>query len=388
MARKMKQIPTQPINFDVCEVSKAYYKHNTAVVSVQYHSNPEKIYTYHRRWTERKNDLRTVLIQGVEIWFDQNYHVTKIRRVKDVQGKKMMDTSKGKTPKNTTSKPKHDDVKTVEEKLDALIADTKAAKSDDTVDLNGEIKHEQYDTVKACLECGIPVYLAGAAGSGKNYTVEQICDELGWGFYFSNSVQQEYKLTGFIDAGGKFHETEFFKACTDENPCVFFLDEMDASIPEVLVLLNAAIANGYFEFPTGRVDLENVHFVAAGNTVGNGADEQYTGRMVIDQATLDRFAIIEFGYSRRVEMSISKNNADLVDFIHSLRDDAEAKGIRATFSYRCISMVTKLEAQGMNLEMIIKIAVVKGLDKDTVNTLHPFGFTKYHTAFEKVRKAA
>lgn len=88
MARKMKQIPTQPINFDVCEVSKAYYKHNTAVVSVQYHSNPEKIYTYHRRWTERKNDLRTVLIQGVEIWFDQNYHVTKIRRVKDVQGKK------------------------------------------------------------------------------------------------------------------------------------------------------------------------------------------------------------------------------------------------------------------------------------------------------------
>ena len=51
----------------------------------------------------------------------------------------------------------------------------------------------------------------------------------------------------------------------------------------------------------------NVHN-AVRRYCGNGADEQYTGRMVIDQATLDRFAIIEFGYSRRVEMSISKNH--------------------------------------------------------------------------------
>lgn len=384
MARKMKQIPTQPINFDVNGI-RAGYKPGSALVDVQYHGY-DKIYTYKRRWTERKNDLRTVLIQGVEIWFDQNYHVTKVRRVKDVAGKKMMDTSKGKGSKITVNEPK-----TTAEKIADMISGSDISVPDvpaDTVDLDGEIKHEQHETVKACLECGIPVYLAGAAGSGKNYTVEQICDELGWGFYFSNSVQQEYKLTGFIDAGGKFHETEFYKACTDSNPCVFFLDEMDASIPEVLVLLNAAIANGYFEFPTGRVDLENVHFVAAGNTVGNGADEQYTGRMVIDQATLDRFAIIEFDYSRRVEMLISKNNADLVDFIHALRDEAESKGVRTTFSYRCLAMVTKLEAQGMELEMIIKIAVVKGLDKDTVNTLRPFGFTKYHTAFEKVRMAA
>ena len=111
--------------------------------------------------------------------------------------------------------------------------------------------------------------------------------------------------------GGEFHETEFYKACTDENECIFFLDEMDASIPEVLVLLNAAIANGYFEFPNGRVDFDHVHFVAAGNTVGNGADDMYTGRMVLDQATLDRFAIIEFDYCFKIEMAITHNNAEL-----------------------------------------------------------------------------
>lgn len=74
---------------------------------------------------------------------------------------------------------------------------------------------------------------------------------------------------------------------------VFFLDEMDASIPEVLVLLNASIANGYFEFPCGRLNFgEKVHFVSAGNTAGSGADELYTGRMVLDQATLDRLLLL------------------------------------------------------------------------------------------------
>ena len=155
-----------------------------------------------------------------------------------------------------------------------------------------------------------------------------------------------------------------------------------------MVLLNAAIANGYFEFPNGRVDFKHVHFVAAGNTVGSGADDMYTGRMVLDQATLDRFAIIEFDYCLKIEMAITKNNAELVEFIHQLRDEAAKKGIRATFSYRCMTMVTKLEDKGMNLENAIKISVVKGLDKDTVNTLNPVGSTKYHRALRRIQMAA
>jgi cobaltochelatase CobS len=256
------------------------------------------------------------------------------------------------------------------------------------VEVKGEIHHEQYDNIKACLEANIPVYLTGPAGSGKNHTVEQIAKELGWDFYFSNSVQQEFKLTGFIDAGGKFHETEFYKACTSENDSVFFLDEMDASIPEVLVLLNAAIANGYFEFPTGRVNLNKVHFVAAGNTVGSGADEMYTGRLVLDQATLDRFAIIEFDYSLNIEMAITKNNSELVNFIRGLRKEAEENGIRATFSYRCLTMVTKLEKSNMDLKMILKIAVFKGLDKDTINTFSANGVSKYEQAFREMKRVA
>ena len=163
---------------------------------------------------------------------------------------------------------------------------------------------------------------------------------------------------------------------------------MDASIPEVLVLLNAAIANGYFEFPNGKITAhEDFRVVAAGNTVGSGADETYTGRMVLDQATLDRFVIIEFDYDQNIEVALSKGNLELVNFIRELRTLAQSNGIRATFSYRCITQVTKLEAAGMDLQVVLAIAVFKGLDKDTIKTFKPTGYSKYTKALNNLKAA-
>ena len=252
-----------------------------------------------------------------------------------------------------------------------------------------EVRHEKYNLIKSCIENDIPVFLVGDAGTGKNYTLEQISWDLGYEFYFTNSIQQEYKLTGFIDAGGNYHETEFYKAFTKGG--IFFLDEIDASIPEVLVLLNAAIANRYFEFPNGRVKAhKNFRVVSAGNTVGSGADELYTGRLVLDQATLDRFVIINFDYDRNIEMHISKNNKELVDFVRTLRDEAKTNGIRATFSYRCITMVTKLEKTGLSLKDILEIAVFKGMEKDTINNFRCYRLTnnKYRTAMNELQRVA
>lgn len=365
------------VRFEVLKIERAN-KPGHVVVTLKF-KNSEKLFTYVRKMYVQ-NGIGIVVIDGCHVNFTL-YEYKLINIVKKYETKGMHKAKGGTSDKIKTKS---------EGKLEGIIFPNEIPQEIPKVeaDENGEVHHERYEDIKTCLLSGIPVYLAGPAGSGKNHTVEQIANELGWNFYFSNSVQQEYKLTGFIDAGGKFHETEFYKACTDGKECIFFLDEMDASIPEVLVLLNAAIANGYFEFPNGRVDFDHVHFVAAGNTVGSGADDMYTGRMVLDQATLDRFAIIEFDYSMRIEMAITKNNSDLVEFIHQLRKDAQSKGIRATFSYRCMTMVTKLEKQGMDLQMIIKIAVVKGLDKDTINTFNPMGYTKYHQAFRKVQMAA
>lgn len=370
--------------FKVIEIKAADRKDGYAVTTVEYDSN-HKQYTYVRKYNPSKVDpaWRVTVVDGCEVTYNTNYEVISVERIYDTAGLKKKHNIGGAGKSTSVENNSVSEAIRTEMEQKEVEAPKIEWKQPD-----GEIHHEQYETIKMCLESNIPVYLAGPAGSGKNHTVEQICRELGWDFYFSNSVQQEYKLTGFIDAGGKYHNTEFFKACTSDNDCVFFLDEMDASIPEVLVLLNAAIANGYFEFPCGRVELEHVHFVAAGNTVGSGADEVYTGRMVLDQATLDRFAIIEFDYSIRIEMALSKGNSDLVSFIRQLREEATKSGIRATFSYRCIGMVTKLEKSGMDINMIIKIAVVKGLDKDTINTLQPVGNTKYHQALREVQGAA
>lgn len=367
------------VNFKVIKIEKAM-KHDCVVVTLKFEGS-NKEFTY-----VRKAYNNTTVIDGCRIYFDTNYQVEKVEREYETKGIKKMSTAK--QVGTTSTKIKNE----IENKgIELPKVQIPEAKIPEVKD-EAQVHHDRYDEIKCCLECNIPVYLAGPAGSGKNFTVEQIANELGWKFYFSNSVQQEYKLTGFIDAGGEFHETEFSKACKDAakgNDVVFFLDEMDASIPEVLVLLNAAIANGYFEFPDGKVNFDGkVHFVAAGNTVGNGADDMYTGRMVLDQATLDRFAIIEFDYCLKIEMSITHNNAELVEFIHQMRKEAESKGIRATFSYRCMTMVTKLEAKGMNLEMAMKISIVKGLDKDTINTFNPNGNTKYHNALRKIQMAA
>lgn len=368
------------VNFQVNGIEAAN-KPGFVVVKIQF-NNSYKEFTYVRRAYSESNNVpgaRATIIDGCKIVFDATYQVISVEREYETKGKKKFSTESQSGAQSKLSSKIKSECEEKEITIPKMIP---------KVETSGEVHHEKYEMIKTCLQCGIPVYLAGPAGSGKNHTVEQIARELGWNFYFSNSVQQEYKLTGFIDAGGDFHETEFYKACTDENECVFFLDEMDASIPEVLVLLNAAIANGYFEFPNGRVDFDHVHFVAAGNTVGSGADDMYTGRMVLDQATLDRFAIIEFDYSMRIEMAITKNNAELVEFIHQLRSEATSKGIRATFSYRCMTMITKLENAGMDLDVAITIAIVKGMDKDTVNTLNPIGNTKYHEALRKIQRAA
>lgn len=405
----------QPVTFKVLSIKRGD-KPGIINVNVQF-DNSDKEYPYFRK-AGRDGRNKFVVIDGCRVTFTPTLELISVTREYNTKGQKR--TSTEGQVKSRLRKEKYKDLQqeVIEKAFDDALGsdddweyDDEDALVDKDYDfeqeaeweriekeeqeaerekkeleaLKGEIHHDKYEMIKTCLSCNIPVYLAGPAGSGKNHTVEQIAREMGWNFYFSNSVQQEYKLTGFIDAGGDFHETEFYKACTDSEECVFFLDEIDASVPDVLVLLNAAIANGYFEFPNGRVDFDKVHFVAAGNTVGSGADDMYTGRMVLDQATLDRFVIIDFDYCELIEKKLTKNNKELIAFIHDLRKTAQGKGIRATFSYRCMMMVTKLEKAGMSLEEIMRIAIMKGLDKDTINTFKLFGNSKYYEALKKIQ---
>lgn len=261
-------------------------------------------------------------------------------------------------------------------KIDNYILDT-YGKIEKTVTLVSEfgkhemqgVQHKKFDTVLKFVANDEPVYLSGPAGSGKNVICKQVAEALGLEFYFTNAVTQEYKLTGFTDANGHFHESQFYKAFKDGG--VFMLDEMDASIPEVLIILNAAIANRYFDFPApiGKIEANpNFRVIAAGNTLGYGADNSYVGRNTLDAASLDRFAIIQIDYDDDIEMNVTGNNAELVAFCNDFRKAANKSGIQITVSYRAMSRMAKMEKVLDKIEMM-QTCLIKGLEKDDVNVI-------------------
>lgn len=230
-----------------------------------------------------------------------------------------------------------------------------------------EIFHEKFDKMLSMLLDGESFYLCGPAGTGKSFVAKQLADALGLPYYSANSVTDEVTIKGFIDAGGNYHETEFYKAFTGGG--VFLLDELDASIPEVLVMLNEALANGYFPFPTGRVKAHaDFHCIAAGNTFGTGSDSQYTGRMVIDASSLDRFALLKTDYSENIEINMANGDKDLVNFAHDFRRVVNNAGIHCLFTYRGIKRLAKFTAY-MDKSEAIEIGLTKGLDKSDLTVI-------------------
>lgn len=231
------------------------------------------------------------------------------------------------------------------------------------------VVHPKFETVCNIINAGEAVYMTGPAGTGKSHIAKQAAEALGLDFYFSNCITQEFKITGFIDAGGKYHETEFYKAFTRGG--LFFIDEIDASVPEALIHINSALANGWFDFPTGREEAhENFRVIAAGNTIGGGADEEYTGRYQLDAATLDRFMIIEINYSREIENAITGGNIELVQFAHEYRNACKNAGIKSLFTYRALTRIVKLEkVYGDRLGALLRDSLTKGLTGDDIRII-------------------
>lgn len=264
---------------------------------------------------------------------------------------------------------------------DKLIADVKEfvdktyGKLPTTIEIvqNGQRKeieglfHKNFEKIIQIVGQKIPLMLIGPAGSGKNHTLEQVAKALDLPFYFSNSITQEYKLTGFIDAGGIYHETEFYKAFT--NGGLFFFDEIDASCAESLIIINAALANGYFDFPNGRVNAhKDFRVVAAANTFGNGADMIYVGRNQLDGATLDRFATMEFDYDENIERTLCADD-ELYRFIISIRDAIKKRRLRFVVSMRATINASKMLQAGIDKETIIRSVITKSMTKDDINTI-------------------
>ncbi|MDE2097924.1 MAG: AAA family ATPase [Patescibacteria group bacterium] len=228
----------------------------------------------------------------------------------------------------------------------------------------GELIHQDFKKILTALTCG-NVALIGPAGSGKT-TISEICAKaLNVPFYFTGAISSEYKLTGFIDAHGKYIRTAFREAF--EHGGVFLFDEIDASSPGAVLAFNAALANGYADFPDkGIPKHKDFYCIAAANTFWTGADRVYVGRNQLDGATLDRFIFIELGYDENLERRLS-GNSRWVDYVQRVRRKAKELKLRHVISPRASIMGSKLLAQGVHYKDVQNMVLFKGLDADTVS---------------------
>lgn len=230
---------------------------------------------------------------------------------------------------------------------------------------------ENFEKIVVTVKKGFPVYMHGDAGTGKSHTAKQVAEALGLDFYESQQVLFAHEMKGYGDAGGNFVPTPFFKAFTQGG--LFFLDEIDASQPEALVVLNTAIANRRFDFPViGNVSAHpDFRVIAAGNTKMTGADIEYTARSVQDASTKNRFFFVHVDYCPAIENMLAGDDLTVADFCRDLRKAKTETKINLCVSYRQIETLADKDLQkAWGVADLLTGAVFKELESDEIRILY------------------
>jgi cobaltochelatase CobS len=206
--------------------------------------------------------------------------------------------------------------------------------------------HTAFDRVVKLAGIRQNVLLVGPAGCGKTQLAAQVAEALGLPFAFvsCSAGMSESALQGWllpIEAGGAFAyvPSAFVTAYRDGG--VFLLDEIDAADENLLLVINAALANGHMMIPqnhTAPLVKRHADFVciAAANTFGHGADRVYAGRNQLDGATLDRFraGMTPMTYCPKLEAAIV--DAQVLAWGSAIRSQIESNKLRRVMSTRAM----------------------------------------------------
>jgi len=218
--------------------------------------------------------------------------------------------------------------------------------------------HESAPKVLQLVNQGLNVMLVGPAGCGKTMLAETVAMALARPLTMisCSAGMSEAQLLGRLlplGEGGSFKyvESPFMRAYA--NGGVILLDEMDAADANLLLVINAALANGGLTVEARAASHDNTYvkrhadtvIIAATNTWGHGADTQYIGRGALDVSTLDRFYRVAVGYDAALEAQLGSKA--VVARVQEIRGKVANLKIRRVVSTRMISRVTRAMAAGL-----------------------------------------
>lgn len=239
------------------------------------------------------------------------------------------------------------------------------------VKVTEEHTHKCLPDVLERVAAGVPVLLVGPSGSGKTHLARQIATSLKLPFSFNSMSEgvSEASLLGRMlpqeDGTWAYQESPFVKAYRDGG--VHLLDEIDAADPNLMVTVNAAIANGVLSLPfSGMPPIERHRdcvLIAAANTFGNGASRQYVGRNQLDAATVNRFTMgtVEMDYDQELERALAiatltLDRADrLLTWAWAVREAISRNKLSRILSTRNIEDAARLMKVGKSLNDVAAI---------------------------------
>lgn len=197
-------------------------------------------------------------------------------------------------------------------------------------------KHASLPYCLTVVKSGVPLALIGPKGTGKTTLAKHIAEELDLPFGMvsmtsatspsafngrpriasdgteslitamvaNGQLEEALDLALKAREGGDVVASQFAKLYGTGG--VFLFDEMDAADENLLLIVNAALANGvFFNTATGEQIDKHPNFVpiAGMNTMGLGAGRDYNSRNKLDAASLDRWGMgrVQIRLDERVE---------------------------------------------------------------------------------------
>lgn len=254
------------------------------------------------------------------------------------------------------------------------------------------------------------VMLSGPAGNGKTLTAHEVLRELGQDFmeYDCTIFTSERHLIGqdvLVSEHGvpvTRWEDGIFPAAFKLGKSVV-LNEVDALTGEALMLLQSVLQTDMrgVNTPYGKIEPSGpCYVVMTANTVGNGASREYSGRSVLDAASLDRIEIITTGYyateqillTKGVSKSVARNVAAWAE---AVRVELDRAGVRSPLSNRRVITIAEAMELGVDFNTAAREAFLERLDEAQQAVLSQFFHHDYvvkvlkqHAEKERERRAA